>query len=100
MQLLGCHSIFQEALQTSQAFPYHPAPAKLLWDKGKSQGLSAPLALGEAAGVESWECPRESCRVRPCGDGMPAHTGCLSVNSLHGLFSIGTSDLVLQHSKK
>lgn len=100
IQLLSCHSIFQEALQRSRAFPCHPAPAKLLRDKGKSQGLSAPLALGEAAGVESWERSGESCRGRPRGDGMPGHASCLSVNSLRGLFSIGTSDLVLQHSKK
>lgn len=39
MQLLSCHSIFQEALLRSQTFPYCPAPAKPLLDKGKSQGL-------------------------------------------------------------
>ena len=91
VQLLGSHSIFQEALQRSQAFPCHPDPAKPLRDTGESRGLFG-FSAGNAP--ESGECPGESCRVRPCGEGMPGHAGSLSVNS------IGASDLVLQHSRK
>lgn len=52
MQLLSCHSIFWEAVQRWQAFPCHPAPAQPLPNKDNPQGLSAPSALGEAAGEE------------------------------------------------
>lgn len=66
MRLLSCHGIFWEAVQKWQAFPRHPAPAQPLPNKDNPQGLAALSALGEAAGEESWECPRESRRVRPC----------------------------------
>lgn len=63
MQLLDCHSILQATLHRYGPLLVGPAPAKTWQSKGKSQGLSAPLAFGEAAGVESWECCREAFRV-------------------------------------
>lgn len=101
MQLLDCHGILQATLQRYGPFLVSPAPAKTQQGKGKSQGLSAPLALGEATGVESWECYREAFRVTHVEMGR-GHRGRLSTNSLHGPFSVSflSLSLVLQQSKK
>lgn len=82
MQFLSCLSIFWEAVQRWQTFLCPPAPAQALQNKDNSQGLSAPSALGEAAGEESWECPENHAGSGHAEMGC-SDSSCWSVNALH-----------------